>query len=99
MKGDARKLGVRIKGLFVALAAIIAMSTPAMPATQNTPSMVVGDVTSQPIGRYDFCKRYSNECGPTLELMPVSMTPETWALISQVNLYVNKTITPATDQD
>jgi predicted transglutaminase-like cysteine proteinase len=92
-------LGVRIKGLFVALAAIIAMSTPAMPATQNTPSMVVGDVTSQPIGHYDFCQRYSNECGPTRELMPVSMTPETWALISQVNLYVNKTITPATDQD
>ncbi|TCR90722.1 transglutaminase-like cysteine peptidase [Rhizobium sp. BK376] len=90
---------MRIKGLFVALAAIIAMSTPAMPATQNTPSMVVGDVTSQPIGHYDFCQRYSNECGPTRELMPVSMTPEIWALISQVNLYVNKTITPATDQD
>ncbi|KAA0700016.1 transglutaminase [Neorhizobium sp. P12A] len=90
---------MRIKGLFVALAAIIVMSTPAMPATQNTPSMVVGDVTSQPIGHYDFCQRYSNECGPTRELMPVSMTPETWTLISQVNLYVNKTITPATDQD
>jgi predicted transglutaminase-like cysteine proteinase len=99
MKGDARKLSVRIKGLFVAIAAIIAMSTPAMPATQNTPSMVVGSVTSQPIGHYDFCQRYRNECGPTRELMPVNMTPATWALINEVNLYVNKTITPATDQE
>jgi predicted transglutaminase-like cysteine proteinase len=90
---------VRIKGLFVALAAIVAMSTPAMPAAQNTPSMVVGNVTSQPIGHYDFCQRYRNECGATRDLTPVKATPETWALISQVNLYVNKTITPATDQE
>ncbi len=90
---------MRIKGLFVAFAAIIAMSTPAMPASQNTPSMVIGNVTSQPIGHYDFCQRYRSECGPTRDLMPINMTADTWALVNQINLHVNKTIEPATDQD
>jgi predicted transglutaminase-like cysteine proteinase len=90
---------VRIRGLFVALTATFVMSSSAMPASQNTPSMVVGDVTSQPIGHYDFCQRYRNECGPTRDLMPASMTSETWAMVKEVNLSVNKTITPATDKE
>ena len=90
---------MRIKGLFLALAALTVMSAQAMPATQNTPSMAIGSITSQPIGHYDFCQRYRNECGPTRDLMPVDMKPETWALISQINLQVNKTIAPATDQE
>jgi predicted transglutaminase-like cysteine proteinase len=90
---------VRIKGLFAAFAAVIVMSTPAVPAPQNTPSMVIGNVTSQPIGHYDFCQRYRNECGQTRDLMPATMSADAWALVNQVNLYVNKTITPATDQD
>jgi predicted transglutaminase-like cysteine proteinase len=92
-------VGVRIKGLFIAFAAIFVMSSPAMPATQNTPSMVVGDVTSQPIGHYEFCQRYRNECGATRDLMPVNMTADAWAVVKQVNLTVNKTIRPATDME
>jgi len=90
---------VRIKGLLLAFAAIFAMSSSAMPASQTTPSMVVGNVTSQPIGHYDFCQRYRTECGPTRDLMPANMTADSWALVKQVNLSVNKTITPATDQE
>ena len=90
---------MRIKGLLLAFAAIFAMSSSAMPASQTTPSMVVGNVTSQPIGHYDFCQRYRTECGPTRDLMPANMTADSWALVKQVNLSVNKTITPATDQE
>jgi predicted transglutaminase-like cysteine proteinase len=92
-------VGVGIKGLFVAFAAIFVMSSSAMPASQNTPSMVVGEVTSQPIGHYEFCQRYRNECGATRDLMPVNMTADAWAVVKQVNLTVNKTITPATDKE
>jgi predicted transglutaminase-like cysteine proteinase len=92
-------LGVRLKGLFLAFAAIVAMSTSAMPASQNGPSMVTGSVTSQPIGHYDFCQRYRTECGANRDLMPVKMTSDNWATVEQVNRYVNKTITPATDME
>jgi len=92
-------LGVRIKGLFVAFAAVFAMSSSAVPASQNTPSMVVGNVTSQPIGHYDFCQRYRNECGPIRDLKPVDINSDVWALVTKVNLSVNRMITPATDME
>jgi predicted transglutaminase-like cysteine proteinase len=90
---------VRLKGLLLAFAAIFAMSTSAMPASQNGATMVVGGVTSQPIGHYDFCQRYRAECGPNIDLMPVKMSSDNWATVNEVNLYVNKTIIPATDME
>ncbi len=87
------------KGIFLALVAIFAMSTSAMPASQSGPSMVVGGTTSQPIGHYDFCQRYRSECGPNSDLMPVKMTDAIWATVKQVNLQVNTTIIPATDME
>ncbi|QND49241.1 transglutaminase-like cysteine peptidase [Rhizobium lusitanum] len=90
---------MRIKGLFVAFAAIVAMSSSAMPAPQKTASMAIGNVTSQPIGHYEFCERHTDECGPTRNAGPVDLNADTWALVNQVNLRVNKTITPATDME
>ena len=86
---------MRIKGVFVAFAAIVAMSSSAMPAPQNTASMTIGAVTSQPIGHYEFCQRHTDECGPTRNAGPLDMNATTWALVNQINLRVNKTITPA----
>ena len=90
---------MRLKGLLLAFAAIFAMSTSAMPASQNGATMVVGGVTSQPIGHYDFCQRYRAECGPNVDLMPVKMSTDNWSTVNEVNLYVNKTIIPATDME
>jgi len=90
---------VRIKGVFVAFAAIVAMSSSAMPAPQKTASMTIGSVTSQPIGHYEFCERHTDECGPIRNAGPVDMDANAWALVNQVNLQVNKTITPATDME
>lgn len=87
------------KGIFLAFVAMFAMSTAAMPASQSGPSMVVGGVTSQPIGHYDFCQRYRNECGPNVDLMPVKMNNANWETVNQVNLQVNSTIIPATDME
>lgn len=85
------------KGFLLAFLAVSAMSTSAMPAPQSGPSMVVGSVTSQPIGHYDFCQRYPGECGPNVDLMPVRMSDANWATVNAVNLQVNTTIIPATD--
>ncbi|ACM25130.1 conserved hypothetical protein [Rhizobium rhizogenes K84] len=75
------------------------MSSSAMPAPQKTASMAIGNVTSQPIGHYEFCERHTDECGPTRNTGPVDLNADTWALVNQVNLRVNKTITPATDME
>ncbi len=64
---------MRIKGLFVAFVAVFAMSSSAMPASRTTPSMAIGNVTSQPIGHYDFCQRYRSECGPVRDLQALSI--------------------------
>ena len=90
---------MRIKGLLIAFAAIVAMSSAAMPAPQQGASMTVGNVTSQPIGHYDFCQRHTDECGPIRNIGPVDMNAAAWALVNQVNLRVNKTIRPATDME
>ncbi|WP_459457271.1 transglutaminase-like cysteine peptidase [Rhizobium sp. No.120] len=90
---------MRIKGLLIAFAAIVAMSSAAMPAPQQGSSMTVGNVTSQPIGHYDFCQRHTDECGPIRNIGPVDMNAAAWALVNQVNLRVNKTIRPATDME
>lgn len=90
---------MRIKGVFIAFAAIVAMSSSAMPAPQKAASMAIGNVTSQPIGHYEFCERHTDECGPTRNAGPVDLNADTWALVNQVNLRVNKTITPATDME
>ena len=90
---------MRIKCLFVAFVAVFAMSSSAMPASQNTPSMAIGNVTSQPIGHYDFCQRYRSECGPVRDLKAVDLNADTWALVTKVNLSVNRMITPATDKE
>lgn len=61
--------------------------------------MVLGGITSQPIGHYDFCKRYPKECGATPVAAPLALTDDAWSLVSKVNEYVNKTIRPATDME
>lgn len=90
---------MRIKGVLIAFAAIVAMSSSAVPASEQTASMTVGTVTSQPIGHYDFCQRHANDCGPTRNVGPIDMNAAAWALVNQINLRVNKTIRPATDME
>ncbi|NLS18429.1 transglutaminase-like cysteine peptidase [Rhizobium sp. P40RR-XXII] len=90
---------MRIKGVLIAFAAIVAMSSSAVPAPQQSVSMTVGNVTSQPIGHYDFCQRHTDECGPTRNAGPADMNAAAWALVTQINLRVNKTVQPATDME
>lgn len=90
---------MRLTSLLLAFVTIFATSTSAMPASQNGASMAVGAITSQPIGHYDFCQRYRNECGPNVDLMPVKMTNNNWETVNDVNQQVNSTIIPATDME
>ncbi|WP_337268112.1 transglutaminase-like cysteine peptidase [Oryzifoliimicrobium ureilyticus] len=91
---------MQIKGLFLAMMAFCAMSSAAMPAsTTTTRSMVIGNTTSQPIGHYDFCQRYRNECGSIRDTAVLQMDADKWALVQSVNMQVNTTIKPMTDME
>ncbi|EJC82130.1 putative periplasmic protein [Rhizobium leguminosarum bv. trifolii WSM2297] len=90
---------MRIKGIFVAMMAMFAMATAAIPAPSRNASMVTGNATSQPIGHYDFCQIHRSECGANRNSGPVEMTPAKWSLVRSVNATVNRTITPMTDKE
>lgn len=63
-------------------------------------NMRTGGYTSQPIGHYDFCKKYRAECSIVLvDLGPARISEKLWQVIVSVNNHVNRSIRPMSDQD
>jgi predicted transglutaminase-like cysteine proteinase len=85
-------------GAAIAIAAVVLSSGVAIGGPRAT-NMIVGELTSQPIGHYDFCQQYPAECSVRL---PSSPSPELseyrWAAIEAVNTSVNARIVPKTDR-
>jgi predicted transglutaminase-like cysteine proteinase len=78
---------------FFSLAAVQAAM--ALPAT-----MELAGATSQPIGHYEFCKNYSDECRSNGEDSgPLTLTPENWKTIVNVNYTANVDFAPLTDME
>ena len=64
------------------------------------PWMQTGGRTTQPVGHYDFCKQYKNECNQTSRNeAPLKLTQGLWNKIIQVNAQVNTAIQPRTDME
>ncbi|HBF29514.1 MAG TPA: transglutaminase [Rhizobium sp.] len=63
--------------------------------------MKLAGKTSQPIGHYEFCKRYAAECKPLSggDAGPAALTPEMWKTILDVNYTINTAIRPETDME
>jgi predicted transglutaminase-like cysteine proteinase len=62
--------------------------------------MKTGGVTTQPVGHYDFCLRYPEECTQrSVNREPVEMTRKLWSAMQKVNNSANLSIEPITDQD
>ncbi|SOC38904.1 predicted transglutaminase-like cysteine proteinase [Rhizobium subbaraonis] len=62
-------------------------------------SMTVTGPTNQPIGHYDFCKQYADECRATPVAAPMVLTEDSWRQILQVNFEVNSAVQPLTDME
>nr|WP_319518760.1 transglutaminase-like cysteine peptidase [uncultured Martelella sp.] len=64
------------------------------------PAMPIGGITSQPIGHFEFCQAHRNECrahrGNT---GPARLTDYGWQAVQTINLSVNATIEPVTDEE
>ncbi|RFC69255.1 MULTISPECIES: transglutaminase-like cysteine peptidase [Mesorhizobium] len=79
--------------------ALLALSFGTLAASAGT-TMVVGGLTSQPIGHYEYCKANPQECAiRTRDTAPEHMSETLWAKISRVNLAVNANIKPMSDSD
>ncbi len=61
-------------------------------------AMKTGAMTSQPIGHYEFCRIYRDECMVRSRSTPsVALTADIWATILFVNSRVNMVIEPESD--
>ena len=67
---------------------------------QAATAMKTGNLTSQPIGHFEFCKRNVAECRvKSPSVAPLTGGPKTMALIKAVDERVNAAILPQTDAD
>ena len=68
------------------------------PAAHSAGDMKTGAMTSQPIGHYEFCRVYRDECMVRSRASaPLSLDPRNWATILNINSRVNMIIRPQSD--
>jgi predicted transglutaminase-like cysteine proteinase len=66
-------------------------------ADADSPLMQVGGPTNPPVGYLDFCKHFPTECKIRGADTPEQLNEETWRDLQEVNVLVNRIVTPATD--
>lgn len=65
-----------------------------------SPWMDTGERTTQPIGHYEFCQRYADECNIVSKASkPVTLTKELWSKAIEINNQVNTQVQARTDMD
>lgn len=88
------------RALLFAVAAGLMTAASATAETKGSPSMVTGGITSQPIGHYEFCQKYADECNIRSNVTPPPrVTDYGWNVIREVNTTVNTTIVAMTDME
>lgn len=71
----------------------------ALSATHGEASMSTEGTTSQPIGHFEYCKTYGEDCTRNDRVGVVRLTDATWATIQEINEAVNVAIAPRTDAE
>jgi predicted transglutaminase-like cysteine proteinase len=69
-------------------------------AQAKASNMTTLGLTSQPVGHYDFCRQYPQECNQrSARSKPMKLTKAAWNKIVRVNHSVNHAIRPLTDME
>ncbi|NBS34704.1 MAG: transglutaminase [Methylocystaceae bacterium] len=93
-------LGKKFWVLAVAAAALLTQTNRGFAAIDPAEITPIGLETSIPFGWVDFCQRHPEECQDNDQVaQDINLTPEALRKISHINLQVNKSIDPITDQD
>jgi predicted transglutaminase-like cysteine proteinase len=80
------------------VAAIFALAA-GMLETQAQP-MDIGGPTSSPIGHFEFCKQWRDECVKIAKPSgPEALSETAWAAVRQINERINSEIAPKTDRE
>lgn len=87
---------IQAMGKFAAACGLaITVNTAAMAAPVN---LVPVGKTNPPIGHYEFCKSYPDECASLgQDAGPMGLTRKRWATMLDINTRVNQSIRPDTD--
>lgn len=88
------------KLLLIIASAGLGMTAPVSSAAANSAHMKVVGSTSQPIGHYEYCRKYVGDCRiRSKNTRPVKLTRKRWKELDQVNNYANSTVRPVTDME
>jgi predicted transglutaminase-like cysteine proteinase len=80
------------------IAAILALAAFASNAAARP--MDIGGPTSSPVGHFEFCKKWREECGRIKKPAgPETMSQDTWAAVRRINERINSEIAPKTDRE
>jgi len=86
--------------LAVAAAALLTQTNSGLAAIDPAAITPLGLETSIPFGWVELCQRHPEECQENDQTaQDINLTPAALRKISQINLQVNKSIDPVTDQD
>lgn len=92
--GEDMKKAAILSGLTIGL--LVAGSTHA----RDREYMRTSGNTSIPIGHYNYCKLYHDDCNIRSEkTAPVALSRQRWQELVEINAYSNNTISPLTDQE
>lgn len=91
-----QRYAVLAAGLIVACTAALAPQA----AYAIPPMMRITGAANPPIGHYEFCKSYPQECKPlNASAGPMTLTEQNWRTILDINYTVNTEIQPLTDME
>lgn len=94
----ARMIGAKAGA--AAIFALLISSSSAFTAPASALVMKTGGITSQPIGHYEFCQTYKNECRAGVRNQaPAKVTEFGWNVVREINAAVNRDIAPMSDKD
>lgn len=83
-----------------ALLAMVVAFTPAGAAKAGDPFQHVGQLTTQPIGHYEYCLSHRKDCSiQSWSSKPMRLTRERWQQMISANIASNQAIEPRSDQE
>ena len=81
------------------IAAVLGFALVASTPVAAFAGMPTNERTSQPIGHFEYCKAYGEDCQSNERVGVVRLTDATWQTILEINDAVNVGIAPRTDDD
>jgi predicted transglutaminase-like cysteine proteinase len=90
---------MQIKAFAKGLAATLLITAAAGSAHAFSANMMTIGRTNPPIGHYEFCQQYPDQCRSNGgDPGPLSLTEDLWKTMLQVNYKVNSSVEPETDE-